>query len=63
VCHLVDITPDFVGLRFGKVPNGKEEQIHAAFGTADFAYEAMKTKIRPGISEIEVAAAGECCCP
>jgi Xaa-Pro aminopeptidase len=37
----------------------EREQIRAAFNLADFAYEAMKSKIKPGISEIEVAAAGE----
>lgn len=55
---LVDITSDFVRLRFDKSP-WEREQIRAAFQLADLAYEAMKSRIGPGISEIEVAAAGE----
>ena len=56
--ELVDITDDFVALRFNKSP-WELEQIRAAFGLADLSYEAMKAKIAPGVSEIEVAAAGE----
>ena len=55
---LVDITPDFVRLRYDKSP-WEREQVRAAFQLADLAYEAMKGRIGPGISEIEVAAAGE----
>ena len=55
---LIDITNDFVKLRFGKSP-WEREQIRAAFVLADFAYDAMKSKIHSGVSEIEVAAAGE----
>ena len=55
---LVDITSEFVSLRFDKSP-WEREQIRAAFRLADLAYEAMKGKIGPGVSEIEVAAAGE----
>jgi Xaa-Pro aminopeptidase len=55
---LVDITSDYVKLRYNKSP-WEREQIRAAFQLADLAYEAMKVKIKPGISEIEVAAAGE----
>lgn len=55
---LIDITNDFVKLRFDKSP-WEREQIRAAFKLADFAYVAMKSKIHPGVSEIEVAAAGE----
>ncbi|MDP6380150.1 MAG: M24 family metallopeptidase, partial [Phycisphaerae bacterium] len=35
------------------------EQVRAGFGLADAAYDAMVEVIRPGASEIEVAAAGE----
>jgi Xaa-Pro aminopeptidase len=55
---LVDITADFVELRYHK-SSWEREQIRAAFGLADFAYDAMKAEIKKGISEIEVAAAGE----
>jgi Xaa-Pro aminopeptidase len=55
---LVDITSDFVKLRFDKSP-WEREQISAAFELADYAYDAMKSKIIPGVTEIEVAAAGE----
>lgn len=56
--ELVDMTEGFVSLRFVKSP-WEMEQIRAAFGLADAAYEAMAAAIRPGASEIEVAAAGE----
>ena len=55
---LVDITSDFVKFRFEKSP-WEREQISAAFKLADYAYDAMKSKITPGVSEIEVAAVGE----
>jgi Xaa-Pro aminopeptidase len=55
---LVDITSEFVTLRYMKSP-WEREQIRSAFHLADFAYDAMKSIIKPGISEIEVAAAGE----
>jgi len=55
---LVDITSEFVRLRYDKSP-WEREQIRAAFRLADLAYEGMKSKIGPGVSEIEVAAAGE----
>ena len=55
---LVDITDDFVSLRFNKSA-WEREQIRAAFGLADHCYDAMAKAIRPGAMEIEVAAAGE----
>lgn len=55
---LVDITEEFVQLRFIKSP-WEREQIRAAFKLADYAFEAMKNKIESGVSEIEVAAEGE----
>ena len=55
---LVDITEEYVQLRYYK-SSWEREQIRAAFGLADFAYDAMKSKIKPGVSEIEIAAAGE----
>lgn len=56
--ELVDITDDFVAMRFQKSP-WELDQIRAAFGLADHAYDAMKQAIHPDASEIQVAAAGE----
>ena len=56
--ELVDITEDFVSLRFNKSA-WEREQIRAAFGLADYCYEAMVKAVVPGAMEIEVAAAGE----
>ncbi len=56
--ELVDITSEFVSLRFIKSP-WEREQIRAAFRLADHAYQAMKEAVKPGVSEIQVAAAGE----
>jgi len=56
--ELVDMTQDFVQLRYSKSA-WELEQIRAAFGLADLCYEAMKERISPGVTEIEVAAAGE----
>jgi len=55
---LVDITDDFCALRFVK-SDWEREQIRQAFALADLCYDAMREKIAPGVSEIEVAAAGE----
>lgn len=56
--EIVDITEDFVKLRFQKSA-WEIEQIRAAFKLADSCHEAMKSKVAVGVSEIEVAAAGE----
>lgn len=56
--ELVDITQEFVSLRYMKSP-WELKQIRAAFALADECYDAMKETIRAGVSEIEVAAAGE----
>jgi len=56
--ELVDITDDFVELRYTK-SSWELEQIRQAFKLADFCYDAMKEKIAPGVSEIEIAAEGE----
>lgn len=56
--ELVDATREFVELRYLKSA-WELAQIRAAFGVADSCYDAMKKKIAVGISEIEVAAAGE----
>jgi len=56
--ELVDMTADYVTLRYIKSP-WEIQQIRAAFQLADSCYEAMKGAIKPGVSEIEVAAAGE----
>ncbi len=55
---LVDVTNMFLKLRQSK-SSWELEQIKAAFGLADKCYKAMKSVIKPGISEIEVAAEGE----
>ena len=56
--ELVDFTREYVELRYLKSP-WEREQIRAAFKLADDCYGAMKAKIAPGVSEIEMAAAGE----
>jgi len=56
--ELVDITSDYLQLRCEK-SEWEREQIRDAFTLADFAYEAMKAEIKTGVSEIQVAAAGE----
>lgn len=56
--EIVDITDDFLRLRYDKSA-WEAEQIGKAFGLADLCCDAMKGAIRPGVSEIEVAAAGE----
>lgn len=56
--EMVDVTDEYVELRFSKSP-WELEQIRSAFHLADHCYDAMKAKIAPGVSEIEVAAAGE----
>jgi Xaa-Pro aminopeptidase len=56
--ELVDVTQNYIELRYDK-SSWEREQIKSAFQIADECYEAMKAKITPGVSEIEVAAAGE----
>lgn len=56
--ELLDFTRDYVELRYRKSP-WEVEQIRAAFRLADGCYDVMQARISPGISEIEVAAAGE----
>jgi len=56
--ELDDITDEFVELRFIK-SDWERAQIRAAFAMADECYDAMKKMVAPGVSEIEVAAAGE----
>lgn len=56
--ELVDITEEFVALRFIKSA-WEREQIRSAFELGDACYDAMKSRIAPGVTEIEVAAAGE----
>ncbi|GAA5225347.1 M24 family metallopeptidase [Membranihabitans marinus] len=55
---LVDITQDFVELRFIK-SEWEKQNIRKAFKLADKAYLAMKTSIGLNTTEIKVAAAGE----
>ncbi|MBR7105069.1 MAG: aminopeptidase P family protein, partial [Lentisphaeria bacterium] len=56
--EMVDITGDFLRLRYIKSP-WEIEQIKAAFKLADASYDAMKEQIKVGNTEIQVAAAGE----
>ncbi|MCC6490023.1 MAG: aminopeptidase P family protein, partial [Candidatus Hydrogenedentes bacterium] len=56
--ELVDITNEYVSLRYDKSA-WEREQIRAAFGLADHCFDAMHKAIMPGTMEIEVAAAGE----
>ena len=55
---LVDITSDYVQLRHDKSA-WERERICAAFQLADAAYDAMKAQVKAGVTEIQVAAAGE----
>lgn len=55
---LIDVTEDFVRLRYIKSP-WEISQIRAAFKLAAASYDAMRKTVVPGVSEIEVAAAGE----
>ena len=56
--ELVDITNEFLALRVIK-SNWELKQIKNAFGLAYKAYEAMASKVKPGVAEYEVATAGE----
>ena len=56
--EMVDITEDFVQLRYIKSA-WEAEQIGHGFQLADYAYDAMMATLKPGVSEIEIAAAGE----
>ncbi len=55
---LVDITSDYVALRHDKSA-WERDRIRAAFQLADAAYDAMKAQVKAGVTEIQVAAAGE----
>ncbi len=57
-CEMVDISEEFLTLRYIK-SDWELEQIAAGFALADLAHEAMLSAIKPGASEIQVAAAGE----
>ncbi|NSW90797.1 MAG: aminopeptidase P family protein [Firmicutes bacterium] len=56
--ELIDITGDFLKLRYIK-SKWEIEQIRQAFKLAHYSYKAMIEKIKPGVPEYEVAAAGE----
>jgi Xaa-Pro aminopeptidase len=56
--ELVDVTGEYLELRQVKSA-WEREQIRTAFKVADKCYDAMKQKVAPGVTEIEVAAAGE----
>lgn len=56
--ELVDITDDYVQLRYIK-SDWEVQQIKEAFKLADYCRDAMAAAVKPGVSEIEIAAAGE----
>src|SRR3989339_366012 len=56
--ELVDVTGQYVQLRYIK-SSWEIEQIRAAFSLADECYDAMIGAVKPGVTEIEIAAAGE----
>lgn len=56
--ELVDITEDFLKLRFYK-SRWELDQISTGFTMAYASYQAMSVKVAPGVCEYEVAAAGE----
>jgi Xaa-Pro aminopeptidase len=56
--ELVDFNAAYTELRYAK-SNWERGQIRAAFALADHCHAAMKAKVAAGVSEIEVAAAGE----
>jgi Xaa-Pro aminopeptidase len=56
--EMVDITDEFVSLRYVK-SKWEIEQIRAGFELADYCYDAMKEATVDGASEIQIAAAGE----
>jgi Xaa-Pro aminopeptidase len=59
--ELVDITDDYETLRAYKSP-WEVEQLKAAAGLCDQAFDAMKAAVKPEAREFEVAAAGEYIC-
>jgi Xaa-Pro aminopeptidase len=56
--ELVDMTEEYLKLRHIK-SSWEREQIRAAFELADHSHDAMKRKVAPRVTEIEIAAAGE----
>jgi Xaa-Pro aminopeptidase len=56
--EMVDISDDYIRLRFMKSP-WEIAQIRKAFELTDAAYDAMARAVKPGAHEYEVAAAGE----
>lgn len=56
--ELVDVTAEFVAFRFIKSA-WERAQVRAGFALADHCYDAMRAAIAPGVSEIQIAAAGE----
>ena len=60
-CELIDLTEDYLKFRYIK-SDWEVEQARAATVLACEAYKAMKAKVKDGVKEIEVAAAGEAVC-
>lgn len=58
---LEDITGPYEALRAFKTP-WESQNVKAAFGLAYKAFDAMKKVIKPGITELEIAAEGEYVC-
>lgn len=59
--EFVDITDEYDYLRYFKSP-WEVQNIRTAFGMTYEALKAMEAKVKPGATEIEVAAAGEYAC-
>ncbi len=59
--EFVDITAEYESLRVVKSP-WEIENLKKAVELTDLAYDAMRSKIAPGVFEYEVAAAGEAVC-
>ena len=56
--ELKDITGEYTELRYDKSP-WEREQVRKAFQLTDLAIEAIRKAVVPGVTEVEVAAAGE----
>lgn len=59
--EIEDITEDYLKFRYIK-SDWEVEQAKAAVKLSYLAYKAMAEKVKPGVKEIEVAAAGEAVC-
>lgn len=60
-CEVIDLTDEYIKLRYIK-SDWEVEQARTATQLCYKAYKAMLEKIKPGVKEYEVAAAGEAVC-